>query len=572
MKKHGARTELFILIVFAAVLALMMAFHLWILSDYTENLLSLQENHLLATAKTVANSLQQHYSSELENFNLYFQGTTDAQQLSQYVAGYSDVVTAAVLDDQGNLLCLEGQDHTQTMAQLLSQLDPTQTDARLLPPVQWESGYFLQVMVKPIQWEGTAGWVCAGIDTEEVYQSIAQPVKIGQEGYSMVKQWDGTILMHPSKEQIGIDAIEGRLERFQDLSLDLTDLENLVEEQRENQEGSRVLSSYWWEDGTDPIQTKKLVAYCQIPVGEEIWIVNCTLAYDEVILPLNRMQLFLSGISILSLLAFAAVVVAVLQTKSRRETMELEMKHLIELHAKDEQLRHKDKIHSLGTMASAVSHEFRNFLTPILLYAEILLCDESLSGDVRDMITEIQSAAGQAKSLTEELSQYAHSGQGGKDTVPILVTEKTQRALFWVQKTIPEQITLVSKLDPSDGLCLMGPQGMLRQIIVNLCNNAVQAIGAQHGTLKVTGTLRREEKRYEIAVWDDGPIIPKKIQQEIFTPFFSTKKAGEGTGLGLPIVQKLISEVGGEIHLRSEEGFGTEFTVILPLTEDKTNE
>lgn len=568
MKKYLARTEWFILITFAGVLALMMAFYLWILSDYTDNLLSLQENHLLATAKTVANSLSQHYSSELENFSLFFQEHTTSERLEQYVQGYPDVVTVAVLDSQGKVLDQAGEDYSRVLERQISQLGEQADAARLLPPVQWRSGRFLQVMVKSILWEGELCWVCAGIDTEAVYQSIAQPVKIGQEGYSMVKQWDGIILMHPSKDQIGIDAITGRLERFENLNLDLTDLEKLVEEQRQNTEGSRVLTSYWWEDGTVPVPTKKLVAYTQIPVGEETWIVNCTLAYDEVMLPLKRMQMFLLGVSVLSLLAFSAVTVAVVNTKTRRETMELQMRHLMELHAKDEQIRHKDKIHSLGTMASAVSHEFRNFLTPILLYAEMLLCDEDLSQDDRDMVTEIQNAAGQAKSLTEELSQYAHSGRGNQDTVPILVTEKTQRALFWVQKTLPENIALTSKLDASDGWCLLGPQGMLRQIIVNLCNNAVQAIGEKPGNLRVTGSFRRNEHQYVIALWNDGPVIPEKIQQEIFTPFFSTKKAGEGTGLGLPIVQKLLNEVGGEIRLHSEEGFGTEFTVILPLTEE----
>lgn len=92
----------------------------------------------------------------------------------------------------------------------------------------------------------------------------------------MVKQLDGTILMHPSQSQIGLDAVDGRKEVYKEYDLQYDDLEQWIQDQRENQEGSGLLNSYWWEDSGKPMQSTKVISYIQRQIGEEIWIINCT--------------------------------------------------------------------------------------------------------------------------------------------------------------------------------------------------------------------------------------------------------------------------------------------------------
>ena len=97
-------------------------------------------------------------------------------------------------------------------------------------------------------------------------------------------------------------------------------------------------------------------------------------------------------------------------------------------------------------------------------------------------------------------------------------------------------------MEPDTGYGIMGSAGMVNQIIINLCNNAVQAMKEKGGCIMVKGSLIMDgdSMKYAVTVSDNGPGMSPEIQKQIFTPFFTTKKQGEGTGLGLSVVQDLI--------------------------------
>lgn len=109
-------------------------------------------------------------------------------------------------------------------------------------------------------------------------------------------------------------------------------------------------------------------------------------------------------------------------------------------------------------------------------------------------------------------------------------------------KTVPSNITLEQSMEPDTGYGIMGSAGMVNQIIINLCNNAVQAMKERGGCIMVKGSLIMDgdSMKYAVTVSDNGPGMSPEIQKQIFTPFFTTKKQGEGTGLGLSVVQDLI--------------------------------
>lgn len=109
-------------------------------------------------------------------------------------------------------------------------------------------------------------------------------------------------------------------------------------------------------------------------------------------------------------------------------------------------------------------------------------------------------------------------------------------------KTVPSNITLEQSMEPDTGYGIMGSAGMVNQIIINLCNNAVQAMKEKGGCIMVKGSLIMDgdSMKYAVTVSDNGPGMSPEIQKQIFTPFFTTKKQGEGTGLGLSVVQDLI--------------------------------
>ncbi len=104
----------------------------------------------------------------------------------------------------------------------------------------------------------------------------------------------------------------------------------------------------------------------------------------------------------------------------------------------------------------------------------------------------------------------------------------------------------------------------LQQVLLNLLNNAIDAIG-RNGHINVSTGVDEDSKMVRIGIRDDGPGMDKEVQSRLFDPFFTTKKVGEGTGLGLSISYSIISKLGGSIRFESEVGKGTEFTILLPV-------
>ncbi|MEO1590674.1 MAG: hybrid sensor histidine kinase/response regulator [Cyanobacteria bacterium J06632_22] len=167
-------------------------------------------------------------------------------------------------------------------------------------------------------------------------------------------------------------------------------------------------------------------------------------------------------------------------------------------------------------------------------------------------------AAQRAAKIVTALKTYAHFDQQGKK-VTTDVTKGLEIVLDLYQNQIKQGIQIIRHYD--DLPSLMGYPDELIQLWSNLVQNSLQAMG-QRGTL--TLTARRVQETLEITVADDGPGIPRELQDRIFQPFFTTKAIGEGSGLGLDIVQKIVKKHSGEISLTSAPG-NTQFTVTLPL-------
>ncbi len=580
MNKRGLPRYTEIIIIITGILAIgfMLLLNVGIFGNYHRNLLNLQEAHMTATAKAVANSLKNYYDESLAHFSVYFEGEMTQEDVQRYYEQQKAVSGIAVTDEQGTALFSCGSEYAEYYVDLIEEYRSKEhKQGILLAPLLTGQRHFTQFMIKEVSpLAGKSRYVIASIEMELIYQQIVEPVKIGENGYSMVKDYSGTILMHKSRNQIGIDAVEGRREQYQEYDLDLDHLESWVEQQKVEQEGSGVLNSYWWEDEGEPEETRKVVAYTQVPVGEEIWIVNCTLDYEEIQKPLEktRNQVFLltAGVA----MVFGLLLLQVVNNINRRKSMEQEMKHLLqmneaweELHKREEQIRHNDKMKTLGTMTSMIAHEFNNFLTPITLYGEMLAGDINISDENRDCLEEIVEAAGKAKELTKELSRYGRTEgyQVRKDVIQ--VSREIERSLKIVKKTLPDNIELIQELEPDEGFGLLGSSGMINQIVVNLCTNAVHAMHKQGGVLTVKGTLMRDDTaiRYGITIGDTGPGMSDDTMSRIFTPFYTTKEMGQGTGLGLSVVQNLVHQVSGEISVISVEGQGSRFDIILPLFE-----
>jgi signal transduction histidine kinase len=136
-----------------------------------------------------------------------------------------------------------------------------------------------------------------------------------------------------------------------------------------------------------------------------------------------------------------------------------------------------------------------------------------------------------------------------------------------VRPTVPAMIRFDLAISPVPPI--MGDPTQIHQVLVNLMANAVHAIGMQHGTISISlgavpAAKSGEPDLVRLVVADTGCGMDAAIQQRIFDPFFTTKAVGEGTGLGLSVVHRIVANHGGSIAVESEPGRGTRFTVDLP--------
>ena len=225
-------------------------------------------------------------------------------------------------------------------------------------------------------------------------------------------------------------------------------------------------------------------------------------------------------------------------------------------------LMQTEKLAALGQMVTGIAHELSSPLTSILGYAQRLLLRSDATSDVQEA-QQIYDEAERAGAILRQLLLTARDSRPERGRVALnqVVSRTVELQRFHLAAN---KIRVELDLDPVLP-SLQGDSGQLQQVLINLMNNARQAMEEQGrgGTMRVR-TRRVAEKRVLLEVSDDGPGIPAAIQARIFDPFFTTKPAGVGTGLGLAIVLGIVQEHGGHVRVLSPAGGGATFSVELP--------
>jgi two-component system, cell cycle sensor histidine kinase and response regulator CckA len=241
----------------------------------------------------------------------------------------------------------------------------------------------------------------------------------------------------------------------------------------------------------------------------------------------------------------------------------------------EEQIRHSQKMESIGRLAGGVAHDFNNLLTVINGTSELLLYDLPADSPARIQVKEILHAGTRAAQLTRQLLTFSRRQVVAPQSCNINTVVAEMKSLL--QRLIGENIKLLSALDPTLQKTEIDP-GQLEQIIVNLAVNARDAM-PEGGTLILeTANVELDEGytsrhvgmkpgRYVmLAVTDTGKGIPPEIRSKIFEPFFTTKEIGKGTGLGLSTVYGIVESYNGNIWVYSELGKGTVFKIYFPAS------
>ena len=240
------------------------------------------------------------------------------------------------------------------------------------------------------------------------------------------------------------------------------------------------------------------------------------------------------------------------------------------------QLKQAEKMQAVGQLAGGIAHDFNNILGAILGYGELAQRRAESDPDMKRYIDTIMGAGNRAKSLVTQILSYSRAE--GTERIPVIVGPIAQEVCDLVRGSTPAHIEVIFGGAPDD-VIVMGDPTRLHQLLMNLCTNAVQAMG-EGGKLEIAVTTEMLDRPLKvrsgevppgeyvrIAVSDTGHGIAPEVIDRIFEPFFTTKPAGRGTGLGLALVHSVVSEHKAFIEVSSELGRGTTFTVWIPRVQ-----
>lgn len=229
-----------------------------------------------------------------------------------------------------------------------------------------------------------------------------------------------------------------------------------------------------------------------------------------------------------------------------------------------ESLLQSEKMAAIGKLGQNIAHELNNPLTGLRAMSQILTQNKELRKFSEDF-QAVEAAAARSQKIIETLLTFSQSRETEKQIRPINTIVLETLPLL---KTLSHGIEIKLSLDNKNSLTVHENPSLLQQMIFNLMTNACHAVHHLKGWKKPrieVATTRHSAQMISLKIEDNGCGIPPDHLEKIFQPLWTTKKPGEGTGLGLGIVRRFVRSAGGDILVSSELDKGSLFTVLLPL-------
>ena len=248
-----------------------------------------------------------------------------------------------------------------------------------------------------------------------------------------------------------------------------------------------------------------------------------------------------------------------------------------EMQRLESRLRQAERFEAMGTLAGCIAHDFNNILAAILGFGERALRSVKEGSRLHHDLGNVVAAGERGRALVDCILSFSRGTAG--ERVPVHVERVVREALNLLQAKLPAHVMLRSRLQAGRA-AVLGDAVQIHRLLMNLGTNAAHAM-TQAGTLTVSlETVEVVQERQvnvgsvvagawvALQVADQGTGMTPDVVERIFDPFFTTKEVGVGTGLGLSLVLRIVSQAGGAVDVQSTPGVGSVFTIYLPRTGD----
>jgi CheY-like chemotaxis protein len=275
----------------------------------------------------------------------------------------------------------------------------------------------------------------------------------------------------------------------------------------------------------------------------------------------------------------------VAQLEATKEALKKEIQERKQAEKEKSQLENKliqsHKMEAVGTLAGGIAHDFNNILMAIMGIVDIAFIKLRTGQPVENHLQEVIDACDRAKELVRQILTF--SRQSNMDRKPIQIKAIAKEALIMLRSSLPSNIEIRQNL-ASDSMILANAT-QIYQVLMNLCTNAAQALKENNGVIDIalndveiedhpiqSGQHLAPGSYLMLQVRDSGAGMPADQMKRIFEPYYSTKKIGEGTGLGLSVVHGIVEDSGGIIMVRSTPAKGSTFSIYFPITDRVADE
>ena len=258
---------------------------------------------------------------------------------------------------------------------------------------------------------------------------------------------------------------------------------------------------------------------------------------------------------------------------STNELLDAFVLHVEEKRKLEEHIQRTQRMEAIGTLAGGIAHDLNNILTSMHAYAEIIRTDIPEDGVAEENLEQLVMTIRRASELVEQIMIFSRRAKTEEKHID--VSEEINENIKLFKATLPPNIRVEGEL-ASEKMIIRANPSEIRQVILNLCTNAHQAMQGG-GVLTISARIADPEsvaaaglpqRRFcLISVSDTGHGMDQDTQKRIFEPFFTTKSAGRGSGLGLSVVHGIVSKYEGSIEVNSSLGEGSRFDVYLPLAQ-----